>query len=113
MKCSFEVYLPMAQWETTIVSDLSKLCRGELSVSDFTNKHWERFKEVYVNVFRYIKEDGDVWLLVEKFVTRIARADVQPIFQSDNQLFSYFKTAARNEKYDIVHKKTLITVPFR
>lgn len=102
----------MSQWETTIVDDLSKVCKSEISVSSFVNKHWERYKEVYVNVYGYIAEDGDVWLLVEKFVSRIARADVQPIFQSDNQMFSYFKTMARNEKYDMEHKKTLETIPF-
>ena len=102
----------MSQWETTIVDDLSKVCRSEISVSAFVNKHWERYKEIYVNVYGYIAEDGDVWLLVEKFVSRIARADVQPIFQSDNQMFSYFKTMARNEKYDMEHKKTLETIPF-
>jgi len=102
----------MSQWETTIVDDLSKVCKSEISVSSFVNKHWERYKEVYVNVYGYIAEEGDVWLLVEKFVSRIARADVQPIFQSDNQMFSYFKTMARNEKYDMEHKKTLETIPF-
>lgn len=100
------------EWDKTIVNDLIKVCNKEVELSDFLNKHWERFKPTYISVFKYIESDGDVYLLVNKFFSKILRSDVQPLFQSDNQLFSYFKTSARNEKYDIEHKKEVVLIPF-
>lgn len=101
-----------SNWDKTIVNDLCKVSNKEIELSEFLNKHWEKFKPTYINIFKYIESDGDVYLLVHKFFSKILKSDVQPLFQSDNQLFSYFKISAKNEKYDIEHKKELKTVLF-
>jgi len=99
-------------WDKTIINDLTKVCNKEIELSEFLNMHWEKFKPTYINVFKYIESEGDVYLLVHKFFSKILRSDVQPLFQSDNQLFSYFKISAKNEKYDIEHKKEIKMIPF-
>ncbi|MEG1565333.1 MAG: hypothetical protein RR342_01145 [Bacilli bacterium] len=100
------------KWDVTIVTDLLKLCNKEVELTDFVNKYWERFKPIYINVFKYIESDGDVYLLVRKFFNKIIKSDIQPLFQSDNQLFSYFKMAVKNENYDLTHKKEIVSIPF-
>lgn len=100
------------KWDVTIVTDLLKLCNKEVELTDFVNKYWERFKPIYINVFKYIESDGDVYLLVRKFFNKIIKSDIQPLFQSDNQLFSYFKMAVKNENYDLTHKKEIVNIPF-
>lgn len=99
-------------WDKTIINDLAKVSNKEIELSDFVNTHWEKFKPTYINVFKYIESDGDVYFLVHKFFSKILRSDVQPLFQSDNQLFSYFKISAKNEKYDIEHKREINAIPF-
>jgi len=98
--------------DTEIIDDLTKVFNKNLSLKEFLNTYWERFKPVYISVFKYIEDDGDLYILVHKFFTKIIRSDVQPCFQSDNQLFSYFKTAVKNEKYDLEHKKEVQVVLF-
>jgi DNA-directed RNA polymerase specialized sigma24 family protein len=100
------------KWDVTIVTDLLKLCNKEVELTDFVNKYWERFKPIYINVFKYIESDGDVYLLVRKFFNKIIKSDIQPLFQSDNQLFSYFKMAVKNENYDLTYKKEIVSIPF-
>jgi len=100
------------KWDTTIIKDLLRLFNKEVEFNDFVNTYWERFKPIYINVFKFIESDGDVYLLVRKFFSKIVKSDIQPLFQSDNQLFSYLKMAVRNENYDINHKKEIVSIPF-
>lgn len=102
----------MSKWSVEIVSDLEKVNKGEIELKAFVNKHWERFKPVYINFHGCCEDEADLYLLVYKFFNRIIRSDVQPLFQSDNQIFSYFKSAVRNKHYDDTHKKEIKTISF-
>lgn len=102
----------MSKWSVEIVSDLEKVNKGEIELKSFVNKHWERFKPVYINFHGCCEDEADLYLLVYKFFNRIIRSDVQPLFQSDNQIFSYFKSAVRNKHYDDTHKKEIKTISF-
>lgn len=102
----------MSKWSVEIVSDLEKVNKGEIELKSFVNKHWERFKPVYINFHGCCEDEADLYLLVYKFFNRIIRSDVQPLFQSDNQIFSYFKSAVRNKHYDDAHKKEIKTISF-
>lgn len=102
----------MKEWDTEIIDELSRVCNKTQDLNEFVNKYWERFKPTYIHIFKYIESDGDLYMLVYKFFSKIVRSDVQPLFQSDNQLFNYFKISAKNEKYDIEHKKEIQCIPF-
>lgn len=98
-------------WKIDIVPDIDLVNEGKLTQQEFLNKHWTKFKPVYINFHGYC-DDGDLYLLLSSFWGKIFKADVQPVFKSDNQIFSYFKTAVRNKHYDITHKKEISLVTF-
>lgn len=102
----------MSEWSKDIVNDLEKVNRKLLPLNEFVNKHWTRFKPVYIHFHGYIEDEGELYLLVYEFFNKIIRSDVQPLFQSDNQIFNYFKTAVRNRNYDITHKKEIQSITF-
>ena len=102
----------MSSWSVEIVNDLELVNNKSMKLNEFVNKHWERFKPVYINFHKCCEDEGDLYLLVYEFFSKIVRSDVQPLFQSDNQLFNYFKTAVRNKHYDMTHKKEIQTVAF-
>lgn len=99
-------------WSVEIVTDLELVNNGSLELNEFVNKHWEKFKPVYINFHKCCFDEADLFLLVHEFFSKIIRADVQPLFQSDNQIFNYFKTAVRNKHYDNTHKKEIVTISF-
>lgn len=99
-------------WCRDIVDDLEKVSASKMDLTDFVNKHWEKFKPVYIHFHKHCADEADLYLLVHEFFSKILRADVQPLFLSDNQLYNYFKTAVRNKHYDNTHKKEVILVPF-
>ena len=99
-------------WSREIVDDLELVLSGKMELNKFVAKHWERFKPVYINFHKYCADEGELYLLVHEFFSKIVRSDVQPLFLSDNQLFNYFKTAVRNKHYDNTHKKELVLIPF-
>lgn len=101
------MFLMSTKWSKDIVNDLDKVNAKELQLNDFVYKHWERFKPVYINFHGYCSDEGELYLLVHDFFRKIVKSDVQPLFQSDNQLFNYFKTAVRNRHYDDTHKKEI------
>lgn len=99
-------------WSREIVDDLEDVIAGKQELDKFVAKHWERFKPVYINFHKYCDDEGELYLLVHEFFSKIVRSDVQPLFLSDNQLFNYFKTAVRNRHYDNTHKKELNLITF-
>lgn len=102
----------MSEWSKDIISDLELVNNKEISLDYFVSKHWERFKPIYINYHGYIDDEAELYLLVHNFFSKIIRADVQPLFNSDNQLFNYFKTAVRNKHYDNTHKKEINIISF-
>lgn len=102
----------MTKWSTAIIDELNKVYNNEITLSEFINKYWEEFKPVYIHVHKYIESDGDLYFLLHKFFSKIVRSDVQPVFESDNQLFNYFKLAVKNDKYDNDHKNKLDCLVF-
>ena len=101
----------MEKWDKTIVDDLERII-DKSTLNNFVSKYWERFIPVYINFHGYCADNGELYLLVHNFISRIVNSDVQPVFKSDNQLFSYFKTAVKNKHYDNTHKKEVKLVPF-
>lgn len=102
----------MTDWSKDIVTDLNFVNNKSLSLNDFVKKHWERFKPVYINYHGFIEDDAELYLLVYNFFKKIIRSDVQPLFNSDNQIFSYFRTAVKNKHYDDTHKHEINPILF-
>lgn len=102
----------MSEWSKDIVSDLEQVNNKSMSLNDFVKKHWTRFKPVYISYHGYIEDEAELYILVYDFFNKIIRSDVQPLFNSDNQIFKYFKTAVRNKHYDNTHKKEIKTISF-
>lgn len=102
----------MSEWSRDIVSDLELVNNKTMALNEFVRKHWERFKPVYINYHGYIEDEAELYLLVHKFFNKIIRSDVQPLFNSDNQIFNYFKTAVKNKHYDDTHKRELNIITF-
>ena len=100
------------KWCKDIVNDFVLVSDGKKSLAEFLNKHWEAFKPVYININGNCADEGDLYLLLHEFFSKILRSDVQPVFNSDNQLFSYFKTSVKNHNYDMSCKKELVVVLF-
>lgn len=100
------------KWSKDIVNDLNRVNTKHITLTEFVNKHWEEFKPVYINFHKCCPDEAELYLLVYEFFSKIVRADVQPLFNSDNQLFSYFKTAVRNKHYDNTHKKEVELISF-
>ena len=83
------------KWSKEIVLDYEKLSVEELALPEFINRHWEKFIPIYRKTAKTY-DDADLVINLNEFFQKILRADVRPLFQSDNQLFNYFRTSLRN-----------------
>lgn len=100
------------KWCKDIVDDFSLVSEGKKTLNEFLHKYWEEFKPIYIHINGNCADEADLYLILHKFFNKLLSSDVQPVFNSDNQLFSYFKTTLRWHNYDEANKRQLDVVFF-
>ena len=114
----------MGTFSNDFVNQINNLPKSQDAISKFLNSYydevqpdgsvrkrqvWERFEGAYVQVTRHYvsnsdDNEADIYLLAHKLVSRCVLADVAPYFESDGQLFSYFKSMVLSNRINNANK---------
>lgn len=78
-----------------LVDDWSKLVIHEITPRDFANKHWEKFRKVYCASNKHY-DDGALYIELSKCLERAYNNDINPVFEDDLQIYTYFRVAFKN-----------------
>lgn len=114
----------MGTFSNEFVTKIYNLPKSKEAVSEFLNSYydevqpngsvrrrqmWERFEGAYVQVTHHYDtysddNEADIYLLAHKLVSRCVLAEVAPYFESDGQLFSYFKSMVLSNRINNANK---------